>query len=38
MSTGVPEKAILIEDGDVLEFTKDTATKNGKVTTGRGLY
>jgi ribonuclease J len=35
MSTGVPEKAILIEDGDVLEFTKDAATKNGKVTTGR---
>ena len=35
LSTGVPEKAILLEDGDVLEFTKDTATKNGKVTTGR---
>ena len=35
MSTGVPQKAILLEDGEVLEFTKDTATKNGKVTTGR---
>lgn len=35
MSTGVPEKAILLEDGEVLELTKDTAVKNGKVTTGR---
>jgi ribonuclease J len=35
LSTGVPEKAFVVEDGDVLEFTKDTATKNGKVTTGR---
>jgi ribonuclease J len=35
LSTGIPEKGILLEDGDVLEFTKDTATKNGKVTTGR---
>ena len=35
LSTGIPEKAILLEDGDVLELTKDTATKNGKVTTGR---
>jgi ribonuclease J len=35
LSTGVPEKALLLEDGDVLELTKDTATKNGKVTTGR---
>ena len=35
LSTGIPEKALLLEDGDVLELTKDTATKNGKVTTGR---
>jgi ribonuclease J len=35
LSTGVPEKAILLEDGDVLELTRDNATKNGKVTTGR---
>ena len=35
MSTGVPEKGILLEDGEILELTKDTATKNGKVTTGR---
>jgi ribonuclease J len=35
LSTGIPEKAILLEDGEVLELTKDVATKNGKVTTGR---
>jgi ribonuclease J len=35
LSTGIPEKAILLEDGDVLELTKDSAAKNGKVTTGR---
>src|SRR5271163_2321599 len=35
LSTGIPEKALLLEDGDVLELTKDAATKNGKVTTGR---
>jgi ribonuclease J len=35
LSTGVPEKAFVVEDGDIVEFTKDTATKNGKVTTGR---
>ncbi|QHN02509.1 ribonuclease J [Granulicella sp. WH15] len=34
-STGIPERTILLEDGEVLEFTKDTAQKNGKVTTGR---
>jgi ribonuclease J len=34
-STGIPEKTILLEDGEVLELTKDTAVKNGKVTTGR---
>jgi len=32
---GVVEKVILLEDGDVLEFDKNTAVKNGKVTTGR---
>jgi ribonuclease J len=35
LSTGIPEKAVQLEDGDVLELTNDTATKNGKVTTGR---
>jgi len=35
LSTGIPEKAMLLEDGDVLELTGDSATKNGKVTTGR---
>jgi ribonuclease J len=35
LSTGIPEKAMLLEDGDVLELTRDAATKNGKVTTGR---
>ena len=35
MSTGVPKKAILLEDGEILELTRDTATKNGKVRTGR---
>ena len=35
LSTGVPQKSILLEDGDVLELTASTATKNGKVTTGR---
>jgi ribonuclease J len=32
---GIVEKTILLEDGDVLEFTKDTAVKTGKVTVGR---
>jgi ribonuclease J len=35
MDTGVPQRALLVEDGDVVEFTPDTAQKNGKVTTGR---
>ena len=35
LSTGVPQKAILLEDGEVLELNKDAANKNGKVTTGR---
>jgi ribonuclease J len=32
---GVVEKVMLLEDGDVLELDKNTAVKNGKVTTGR---
>jgi ribonuclease J len=32
---GVVEKTILLEDGDVLEFDKSSATKTGKVTVGR---
>jgi ribonuclease J len=35
MDTGVPQRALLVEDGDVVEFTPDTAQKSGKVTTGR---
>jgi ribonuclease J len=32
---GVVEKTILLEDGDVLELDKSSATKTGKVTVGR---
>jgi ribonuclease J len=32
---GVVEKTILLEDGDVLEFDKTSATKTGKITVGR---
>ena len=32
---GVVEKTILLEDGDVLELDKNSATKTGKVTVGR---
>ncbi len=32
---GVVEKVILLEDGDILDFDRNTAVKNGKVTTGR---
>ena len=32
---GVVEKVVLLEDGEILEFDKNTAVKNGKVTTGR---
>ncbi|MHB1021573.1 MAG: ribonuclease J [Acidobacteriaceae bacterium] len=35
IGTGIPEKAILMEDGEVLELDKDSAKKNGKVTAGR---
>ena len=34
-SMGVVEKAILLEDGDVLDVDRNTATKSGKVTVGR---
>jgi len=35
IATGVPDKVILMEDGDVLTVDKDSAHKTGKVTTGR---
>jgi ribonuclease J len=34
-SMGVIEKAVLLEDGDVLEIDRESATKTGKVTVGR---
>jgi len=34
-SMGVVEKTILLEDGDILELDKTSATKTGKVTVGR---
>src|SRR6202046_4237039 len=34
-SMGVVEKAILLEDGDVLELDKNSATKTGKIKVGR---
>jgi ribonuclease J len=34
-SMGVVEKTILLEDGEVLELDKSSATKTGKVTVGR---
>jgi ribonuclease J len=34
-SLGVIEKAVLLEDGEVLEVDQKSATKNGKVTVGR---
>lgn len=34
-SMGLIEKAILMEDGDVLEVDRNSATKTGKVTVGR---
>ncbi len=37
LGTGIPEKAVLIEDGEVLELTANTADKNGKVHSGRVL-
>jgi ribonuclease J len=37
MEIGVSDNAILLEDGDVLELDKGSATKNGKVPAGRVL-
>ncbi len=34
-ATGVVEKVITLEDGDVLELDRTSANKNGKVTVGR---
>ncbi len=34
-ATGIPDKVILLEDGDILEVDKSDARKTGKVTTGR---
>lgn len=34
-ATGVPEKVLLLEDGDVLTIDRESAQKTGKVTTGR---
>jgi ribonuclease J len=35
VATGIPEKVLLLEDGDVLELDRDGAEKVGKITTGR---
>jgi ribonuclease J len=35
LATGVPEKVILLEDGEVLTLDREHAEKTGKVTTGR---
>jgi ribonuclease J len=35
IATGVPEKVILLEDGDVLTVDRESAQKTDKVTTGR---
>ncbi len=37
MGTGIPQKAILIEDGEVLSVTPTTVEKTGKVASGRVL-
>jgi ribonuclease J len=34
-ATGVPDKVILMQDGDVLTVDRDSANKTGTVTTGR---
>jgi ribonuclease J len=34
-ATGIPEKILLLEDGDMLELDRDGAEKVGKITTGR---
>jgi ribonuclease J len=35
LATGIPEKVMLLEDGDVLTLDAHSAQKTGKVTTGR---
>ncbi len=35
IATGVPEKVMLLEDGDVLTLDSKSANKTGKITTGR---
>jgi len=35
IATGIPEKVLLLEDGDVLTVDRESAQKTGKVTTGR---
>jgi ribonuclease J len=37
MDVGIPEQAILLEDGEVLELDRNSASKNGKVNAGRVL-
>ena len=34
-ATGIPEKTLLLEDGEILELDKGSVRKNGKVTAGR---
>ena len=34
-ATGIPEKVLLLEDGDVLTLDERSAQKTGKITTGR---
>jgi ribonuclease J len=35
VATGIPEKVLLLEDGDILTLDAKSAEKTGKVTTGR---
>ena len=37
IGTGIPQKTVLLEDGEVLELTPATVEKTGKVTSGRVL-
>ncbi len=37
IGTGIPEKTVLLEDGEVLELTSATVAKTGKVNSGRVL-
>ena len=37
VGTGIPEQAMLVEDGEVIEFTAGSMSKTGKVATGRVL-